>query len=41
MVIDEDQDSVDEKIAEKLEDVSKPLVPNEISEEEKTEAIFA
>ena len=39
MVIDEDQDSVDEKTEQKMEDVSKPLVSFEISDEEEIEMI--
>ena len=39
MVIDEDQDSVDEKAEEKLKDVFKPLVSYEISEVEEIETI--
>ena len=37
--IDEDQDSVDEKNRITMEDLSKPLVSYEISDEEKTETI--
>ena len=33
MVIDEDQDSIEEKTKEKMKDVSKPLVSYEISDE--------
>ena len=39
MVIDEDQNSVDEKTEEKMEDVSKPLVSYEISDEKEIETI--
>ena len=39
MVIDEDQGNVDEKTNEKMEDVSKPLVSYEISDEEEIETI--
>ena len=33
MVIDEDQDSIEEKTKEKMKDISKPLVSYEISDE--------
>ena len=39
MVIDEDRDNVDEKPEEKMEDVYKPLVSYEISNEEEIETI--
>ena len=39
MVIDEDQDSVDEKTEEKMEDVSKPLLSNEINDKKEIETI--
>ena len=41
MVIDEDQNDVDEKTEGKMENVSKPLVSYEISEEKETETIAA
>ena len=39
MVIDEDQDSVDEKTEEKIEDVSKPLILYEINDKKEIETI--
>ena len=39
MVIDEDQDRIDEKTEEKIEDVSKPLISYEINDEKEIETI--